>query len=214
MREVRRTSSHFVLAVLAVVTLALLAGCGKPETGARQQEISSDPGEGTTVPPTLYGSKRYRFEFQDLETMVATSSLVVDGEVTQIDYDAILGESSELWRVTLDIETVLFGSPATTPVIFKQELRANGRPIIFDGVKPAQVGDRGVYFLRRIEGQSAYSLINDQGQYLVGRDGKLFGSNTEHALVRTLNQLSLDDVRTRVRDAGERVRRGEVRPAS
>lgn len=200
-----------LIAGLGLLSAVMFAGCGSPKE-------STAPG---TTPTVIRAHAEYRWVFRDLGTMVATSDLIVEGTVIRVGPVVDGGSAPDAAHetgynhVTVRVDRWLFGPRGADDIVFRQTARQGDTPVIVDGVHTAQVGDRGFYVLL-IDRQGppiVYSLMGGQGQYVVGSDGRLFGSDPSDVLVQTLNELSADELRNRIVDVVPRVERGEVRPA-
>lgn len=175
-------------------------------------------GDGTRAAPlagpSTRATSREFFNFEDLDTMVATSSLVVEGTVIALEPGRQVGEGHDQEGYTnaiLRIEEVLAGSTSEKTLAIEELTSAAGSPIVLDGVEWSRVGDQGIYFLRRKPGD-LYTLISSQGRYLESGDGRLKGANEQDALVKALSQLDRDTVKAEVRRGKRAVDSGSVDP--
>jgi hypothetical protein len=84
------------------------------------------------------------FSFESLPQMVATSDLVIEGTVQEVEPGRVVGEGDaeiQFAQVTLSVDRVLSGRMDAASVVL-EEYGLERR-------HPSRVGDHGVYFLHR-----------------------------------------------------------------
>lgn len=134
--------------------------------------------------------------------MIKAATLVVEGTVIEVSPGRTGGESLRFARARLRVDASLIGEAPAGPVLLEQLVEDGGKPLVVDGVRHAQVGDHGIYFLQldRIDGEPIYGLLNNQSQYIVEAGGSLTGSDVRDDLVQQLNRLSIADLRAAIRE--------------
>jgi hypothetical protein len=109
------------------------------------------------------------FSFESLPQMVATSDLVIEGTVQEVEPGRVVGEGGAAIRfahVTLSVDRVLFGRMEAASVALEEYGLERGHP--------SRVGDHGVYFLHpKTDSPAFYRLVNSQGRFLDGGRGGL-----------------------------------------
>ena len=149
-------------AAVAAVLLAA-AGCGSQSPVPVAEE----------KPDTIAHSGRWHYHFTSLEELVATSDLVVVGEVTGIERGRVLPDPDPASRiglrdVTLAIsETIKGTAPGAAVVIEEVGYDADGS-FELDDMPWSQLGDVGVFFLKHAKGQPAdrFRQIHPDGRIL------------------------------------------------
>lgn len=144
------------------LTAALvLGGCAEgPERDVRP--------EGTADGKEIY-------YFKDVETMTATSRLVVKGHVTAVGAGRWIGpprgegeggDRDQMRQVTLAVDEVLSSQVGTVPATITVEegyWTADGTGVQFADVTWTEVGHLGYYFLTPVP-EGGYRLISSQGR--------------------------------------------------
>ncbi len=165
----------------------------------------------------LEGSEAFHFE--DLPSMVATSTAVVRGSVVASSRGKVIDEQEVAYtRKLLDIQVqeTLAGQPTDSHA---QVEMAGWRQIdgeaetelrLADGL-PVGVGDQGIFFLYDFEHDGRYGMVNTQGVYLA--DGaEVRDSNRTDPLVRKLEALTMADLNQLIEQAKDAVKAGDVKP--
>lgn len=124
-------------------------------------------------PDTVAHAARWHYHFTSLEELVATSDLVVVGEVTAVERGRLQPDPDPASRiglrdVTLAISETLKGTaPGTAIVIEEVGYDADGS-FELDDMPWSQLGDVGVFFLKQFEGQPAghFRQIHPDGRIL------------------------------------------------
>ncbi|QFG22375.1 hypothetical protein [Actinomadura sp. WMMB 499] len=159
--------------------------------------------------------------FDDLATMVATSKLVVLGEVRSVRPGRWVGEEEPDGRlrvrdVTLDVEKVLFREGVAAPeTVTLDEWGWDSRGVGFWDANLTWTGpgDRGYYFLTPVQDAPGhYRLINSQGRALIEGGELTPGSEEGSALHQTMHHMSPKELETAVSEAVGKVRAGKVQP--
>lgn len=140
-------------AAVAGVLLAAAACGSQPAVPAAQEK-----------PDTIAHAGRWHYHFTSLEDLVATSDLVVVGEVTAIERGRVQPADDPhsgigLRYVTLAVSETLRGSaPGATVVIEEAGYDADGS-FELDDMPWSLLGDVGVFFLKHFEGQPAGHFV-------------------------------------------------------
>lgn len=206
------------VAVAAVASLwAVLAGGAAPP--APKALWSASP---ATAPQAEHDHaatggvvhSREFFRFDDLDSMVATSSAVVEGTIREVGPSRSVGEGHEredYEAATLEVTAVLSGEVEGSTVAVEHRAAIAGNPVVVNGVTGSRAGDSGFYFLRRTR-RGVYDLISSQGRFL--RDGgRLRGSGQHHdPLTRSLEARDEGSLREEIRGAGRRAAAGNAKP--
>jgi hypothetical protein len=159
------------------------------------------------------------FHFQNLPSMVATSTTVVRGTVVGSSRGKVIDEQEVVYtRKLLDIqvEETLAGRP-TGP--HAQMEVAGWRQV--DGEAetelrlaeelPVDVGHRGIFFLYDFEHDGRYGTVNTQGVFLT--DGaRVRDSHRHDPLVRRLEALTMAELNSLIQQAADAVKAGDVKP--
>ena len=183
-------------AVVCVLLVAAVATCGGPNGSSRLEPSERPPSASEVV------------HFDSLEEMVATSHVVIEGEVVETRAGRSIGVGHgalQFHEVVVRVVRPLAGNPGTTLVLEEDGLLAT----------LSSVGDRGIYFLiykRDQPGTDFLRVVNSQGRYRLDRSGVLHGSNPNDGLVRELQRESADVLAARIVRMAERVRAGELTP--
>jgi hypothetical protein len=175
-----------VLVVLAGIVFAL-----------SYRPSESAPRASVRRPVDLTSDARHRFA--TVEQLVGASDLVVEGHVVATETGRVFGEASAAADdessairsriTTLQIDTVLRGTSSQATLLIEEEATlADGTPVRVDGMRPGEVGDRGVWFLvaSRDPDFPGYVVANAQGRYLRGPRDTLRGGDRTDPLVRAI----------------------------
>ncbi len=204
------------LRAAAAGVLLAAAACGsQPAVSAAEEK-----------PDTVAFSSRWHYHFNSLEELIATSDLVVVGEVTAIEpgrgIPAEDPHSGIGYRdVTLTVSETLKGAaPGAAVVIEEAGYDADGS-FEYEDMPWSRLGDAGVYFLKHYEGQPAnrYKQIHPDGRILThhrGDDGqsRMYDGNRRSVLAHPTRQHSHRTgtrQRRRTRPASSRHRRDRAR---
>jgi hypothetical protein len=149
------------------------------------------------------------FSFESLPQMVATSDLVVEGIVREVEPGRVVGDgdaSIQFAQVTLSVDRVLFGRMVAASVVLEEYGLELGNP--------SRVGDHGVYFLHQKTDAPAYHrLVNSQGGFLDDGKGGLVAPNDEADWVKAIEGESLSQLQSDVEACCRTVAEGRVEPA-
>lgn len=172
--------------------------------------------------PTMFAHNVEVHWFEDLATMVATSDLVVLGEVRSVRPGRWVGEEEPDGRlrvrdVTLKVEKVLYrNGPAAAPAtVTLDEWGWDSRGVGFQdaNVTWTEPGDRGYYFLSPVEtAPGHYQLISSQGRALIEGVELTPGSEEGSALHQEMHHMSPKELESVVSKAVRDIRAGEVQP--
>jgi hypothetical protein len=211
MKSVPQGRKGTALGVLLAATALLLAATGI---------VGNRLGHVHTHRKVVILEAAEAFHFQDLPSMVATSTAVVRGTVVGSSRGKVIDEQEVVYtRRLLDIqvEETLAGPP-TGP---HAAVEAGGGWRQVDGEAetefrlaeelPVNLGDRGIFFLYNFEHDGRSGMVNTQGVFLV--DGtQVRDSNRDDALVRRLEQLTTPQLQELIRQANAAVQAGNVKP--
>ena len=113
------------------------------------------------------------FSFESLSQMVATSDLVIEGTVQEVEPGRVLGEGDaaiQFAQVTLSVDRVLFARVDAASVVLEEYGLELGHP--------SRLGDHGVYFLhQKTDAPALHRLVNSQGRFLDDGKGGLVAPN-------------------------------------
>lgn len=188
--------------------LALFAWLGGDDDGSTNSAATGVP---VSTQPT-HGTSREFFRFESLSSMVATSSVVVEGTVAGLEAGRVEGSGHDEERYTNVVIRVHSGLFGDAPAELRLEELASfaGSPIELDGVRASQLGDRGIYFLRR-KPSGVYVLVSSQGRML--EDGsRLQGASGHDELVERLSEYDVETLKARISDAKQAIAEGRVKP--
>ena len=156
----RRSHGFMTKAAAAAAVVFLAANCG------------SDPSlQAADEKPDTVAVADWSYHFTSLEEMVATSDLVVLGEVTAIERGPMPTDDPDgigLRNVTVTISETLKGTaPGTTVVIGESGYHADGSFELAD-MPWSRLGDIGVFSLKHYDGQPTnhYTHIHPDGRML------------------------------------------------
>jgi hypothetical protein len=143
--------------------------------------------------------------------MAATAELIVEATVESVREGRTVGDDSETAtrfdEVTLSVTRTLYGTPP------------DPGPVLEEGREPelypsSAVGDHGFYFLvQKADNTRFMRLINSEGRFLTN-DGVVIASNGLDTWARDLERLTPEELAQRIKEAIDRAKRGEFKPAS
>jgi hypothetical protein len=160
------------------------------------------------------GVSREIFQFNELATMVATSTLVVDASVAQTEPGVSSGTDhaqESYTNAALSINDVLYGEPPAGPVVVEELTESAEQPIQLDGLEHLDVGDAGIFFLRPAVHNDNYVLTNSQGRYLADENGNLRGAKKKDALIERLSMRTRAELKGDIKDAKKAINAGKVK---
>jgi hypothetical protein len=147
--------------------------------------------------------------FESLPQMVATSHLVIEGTVQEVEPGRVLGDGDaaiQFAQVTLSVDRVLFARMDAASVVLEEYLLELGHP--------SRVGDHGVYFLhQKTDAPAFHRLVNSQGRLLDDGKGGLVAPNDEADWVKAIEGESLSQLESDVEPAARAAAEGRVEPA-
>jgi hypothetical protein len=158
------------------------------------------------------------FHFDNLPSMVATSTTVVHGTVVGTSRGKVIDEREVVYtRKLLDIqvEETLAGQPtgphAAVEVGGWRQVDGEAETEFrFADELPMQLGDQGIFFLYDFEHDGRYGMVSGQGVYLA--DGaQVRHSHRTDPLVRRLEALTMAELHDLIQQAKEAVKAGDVK---
>ena len=194
--------------------------------------VAASCGGGSSVPAaeerpdTVAVAHWWSYQFNTLEEMVATSDLVVVGEVTAIERGPMPTDDPDgigLRNVTVTISETLKGTaPGATVVIGESGYHSDGSFELSD-MPWSRIGDIGVFSLLHHEGQPAdhFRHIHPDGRMLThyrDEDGqsRMYAGTVETfshtALGEVLTELAPERVAAHVRQAAVTVVTEQIQP--
>jgi hypothetical protein len=185
------------VAIIAGVVTLTGSGSDGGSTATPTTAVATDAVEVTSDAPA----------YASLQELVDASDLIVRGRITAAERGRWFGEPGEgrieSRLLTLDVEDVLRGSPkgeVSSLLVEEEGWTEDGRPLVIDGAVPSQKGDEGIWFLTDTgdETTGSWIVVNAQGRYLVGSDGRLEGAKGADPLVEDLTSGSLDELEARI----------------
>jgi hypothetical protein len=146
--------------------------------------------------------------FENLPQMVASSDLVIEGTVQEVEPGRVLGEGDaaiQFAQVTLSVDRLLFGRMDAADIVVEEYGLERGHP--------SRVGDHGVYFLhQKTDAPAFHRLVSSQGRFLDdGRSG-LVAPNHEADWVKAIEGESLSQLKNDVEAAARAVAEVESSP--
>ena len=167
----RVSLKRLILGVAFVAPLALsLAACA----AGNQARLDAEE-----KPETIAIAGVWHYSFDSLEGMIATSDLVVLGEVTAIRQGRLLvpqevATSHRLRDATVTISEILKGEyTGSTLVIEEQGYLADGTPYELTEMPWSQIGDVGVFFLK-------HSVFHPDGHFgQIHPDGRILTAHMD-----------------------------------
>lgn len=164
--------------VAAVAISALCFSCGGQDnkTVAANSPVPTEADED--VPASL-------------EAFVATSDLVVAGAIVA-ERPGRNVEDLQFTVYAIQITDGLAKSGVEQPrrgqrIEFEMSTRSDGVPIALNGRAIPEIGSRGVWFLRSIQGRLV--INSTQGQFLVEKNGKIRGAHGHNEVVPQIEAL-------------------------
>ena len=213
-------SHGFMTQVAAVAIVLLAAACGSdPSLQAADEK-----------PDTVAVAHWWDYHFTNLEEMVATSDLVVVGEVTAIERGPMPTDDPDgigLRNVTVTISETLKGTAAGTTVVIGEAGYYNdgSTDVSYElaDMPWSQLGDIGVFSLKHYDGQPAnhFTHVHPDGRMLThyrdeGGQSQMYDGTVETfshtALGATLTELAPDRAAEHVRQAALAVVTEEIEP--
>ena len=151
-------------------------------------------------PDSVAHAGRWQYHFTSLEELIATSDLVVVGEVTAVERGRVQPDPDPASRiglrdVTLTISETLKGTaPGAAIVIEEIGYDADGS-FELDDMPWSQLGDVGVFFLKQFEGQPAghFRQIHPDGRILTHYRADDGQSRMYHATVEMFSHTQLGE---------------------
>ncbi len=213
-------SFQFMLGAVAAVIALLTAACGNESPLQAEDE----------KPDTVVASSWWPYHFTSLEELVATSDLVVVGQVTAIERGPMPTDDPDgigLRNVTVTISETLKGTaPGSTVVIGEAGYYNDGSTVVsYESADMpwSRIGDVGVFSLKHYDGLPVghYRHIHPDGRMLThyrGDDGQaqLFDGTVETfshtTLGAALTELAPDKAAEHVRQAALAVVAEEIEP--
>ena len=211
----QRTLLFMTKAAAAAVVLLAAACGGEPSVPTAEEK-----------PDTIAAGGWWPYHFTSLEEMVATSDLVVVGEVTAIERGPMPADDPDgigYRNVTVTISETLKGTaPGAAVVIDESGYHADGSFEAAD-MPWSQLGDIGVFSLIHHQGQPSnhFRHIHPDGRMLThyrGEDGQsqMYDGTVETfshtTLGETLTELAPDRAAEHVRQAAVTVVTEEIEP--
>ena len=144
------------------------------------------------------------YTFDTLTQLVASSDLVIEGEVTSESRDPHLGHGGEVNRLAhLRILETFKGGPPDNLTVLEPGWDDQGRPYIVDGLPPLRPDDRVLLFLRRLTQYDSgdwYGRVSSAGEFFLNGDVVTGGGPVEPAIER-LKRMTPTELRTAMRAA-------------
>lgn len=183
-----------------------LAGLGLTAAAALALTVAfgGEPAITYDERPESVAHSKEMYTFDTVDSMVATSHLVVFGEVSAVGEGRFTGADEDgstvpqirLRNVTITVHDVLHNpkNALIPPSITLEEegWDSQGRGYLVNGVAWSEVGDTGYFFLRRSVGNAdAYTLTSSDGRVL-SEGGVLVPSNAERELAGQITATQPD----------------------
>lgn len=201
------------VAVLAIIIAVTFTACSNSDQG---QSISD------VRPDTIATVSTWHYSFDSLEAMVATSDLVVVGEVTAVSQGRLMNPDdpsipTRYRLVTISIQEVIKGIYANSTVLMEEAgYVPNGASFEIDEMPWSNIGDVGIFFLAKYPDQPEghYSQISPEGRLLTAirdSDGaaqlglQSVLNFSDSALGESLGLIESSEVHGKVRAASEEV---------
>lgn len=192
----------------AVVTVVVLATRGPDRSG---DAPGGDLDDSVTAPDAVAVTSDAP-TYATLGELVGASDVVLRGTVVAVERGRWFGSGApgetriQSRLITVEVDEVLAGeAPAGEAVLVEEEgWLADGAPIVVDGTPSVAVGDDAIWFL--VEGGdpelATYVVVNGQGRYLVGDDGRLTGATGTDPLVASIEARDADAFGDALRSTG------------
>lgn len=211
----QRTLSLMTKAAAITVVLLAAACGGEPSSQTAEEK-----------PDTIAAAHWWPYHFTSLEEMVATSDLVVVGEVTAIERGPMPTDDPDgigLRNVTVTISETLKGTAPGATVVIGEAGYFHDHSFELADMPWSRLGDIGVFSLKHHDGQPAnhFTHIHPDGRMLThyrGGDGQslMYDGTVETfshtALGATLTELAPDLAAEHVRQAAMTVVTEEIEP--
>ncbi len=202
----QRSTVSMPKAAVAALVLLVAAACGSDSSLQAEDEN----------PDSVAGSSWWSYHFASLEELVATSDLVVVGEVTAIERGPMPTDLDGigLRNVTVTISETLKGTaPGATVVIGEAGYDADGSFELAD-MPWSRIGDVGVFSLKHYDGLPAnhYRHIHPDGRMLTHHRSDDGQSQMYDGTVETFSHTTLGETLTELAPdrAAEHVRQAAV----
>lgn len=201
------TTKPILGAVALVFTLAACQDDGQTQGESQGhgpgviEEHSADDGDG----PVFIVDQREYYTFDNLDDMIASADLVVEGLVTEVVPGRQLLRDEQFADATLKVEHVLAGQhPGATITIESEGWTPGGRPYVYiDGSRHSinKVGDHAIYALVLAkpdpDGTVRYRVINSQGKLDTTPAGNVVAT-ARNDLQRRLAAMKADELRQEI----------------
>lgn len=159
------------------------------------------------------------YHFDSLLQMVATSTAVIRGTVESAGKGRLIGDPDDgsqerrLREVIVRVDEQLFGEQVGTRVVLEEEgFDSKGNPFEIEGAPWSEIGDHGIFFLEHRDTQAPghFYWLPPEGRLLL-RDGEVTSSSTS-ALGKSLERLTIRELKEAIRDAGRIVEDRNIPP--
>lgn len=191
-RRAKRLMPHRGIAVISLlIALTALVACG-------------DRGESQNL-AVASAEEEFNYSRGELRKMVRQAGVVILGHVEAVQSGRVVGEGEAALtfrEVTLRVEEVLRGSFSGDQLVFEETGWDGAKPIVLNGYYPSAEGDRGIYFLLpHANPPPAYAILTHaQGRFLF-EGGQTVGPDDSDPFVRSLEDLSPEELREAVKNA-------------
>ena len=205
--SMQRSHGFMTQAAVAAIVVLAAAACGSDSSLQAADE----------KPDTVASAHWWNYHFTSLEEMVATSDLVVVGEVTAIERGPMPTDDPGgigLRNVTVTISETLKGTaPGAAVVIGEAGYDADGSFELAD-MPWSRLGDIGVFSLKHYDGSPAnhYRHVHPDGRMLTHYRGEDGQSHMYEGTVETFSHTALGAALTELAPdrAAEHVRQAAV----
>jgi hypothetical protein len=156
------------------------------------------------------GGMKEVFSFDSLPQMIATSDLVIEGTVQNVEPGRVVGRGDsaiQFGQVTMSVDRLLFGELEPSGVVLEEYGLEYGHL--------SRVGDHGVYFLTQKDdgiGPRFFRIVSSQRRFLDDGSGGLVAPNDEADWVKAIEGESLAELENDVEAAARAVAEGRVEP--
>lgn len=146
-----------------------------------------------------------RWPVNGLKGLVAASGLIIQGHVTAAEPGRVEGEDAgheiQYRTVMVEVTHVLKGSTSLDLIEVDELGWDSGKPVALNGYMPSEVGTDAIFFLVEGGPHPSHILLNyAQSRYVI--DGSTVrGPDQEDPLVRSLQQLTPEELREKIRAA-------------
>ena len=197
MRVVTRQARLIALSVAAMAVAFLAVSCGDDSSVPTAEER----------PGSIAIAHIWPYQFTSLEDLIATSDLVVVGEVTAIERGPTPTDPDATGRrnVTVTISETLKGTAPSATLVIGEAAYHSAGSFEYADMPWSKLGDIGVFALRQHEGQPAdhFVHIHPDGRMLTHYRGENGESQMYAGTVETFSHTALGEVLTEL--APERV---------